>query len=80
MKDAVTVTARRDGDRIKLAGAAYTKKLKQLFLEHRLTQPQRAAVPVFRDGSGVAAVYGFGIAQRCVPEIGDKIISIQCDK
>lgn len=80
MKDTVTVTARRDGDRIKLAGAAHTKKLKQLFLDHKLTQPQRAAVPVFRDELGVAAVYGFGIAQRCVPEIGDKIITIQCDK
>lgn len=80
MKDVVTVSSRRDGDRIKLAGAAHTKKLKQLFLEHKLTQPQRAAVPVFRDELGVAAVYGFGIAQRCVPEIGDKIISIQCDK
>lgn len=80
MKDVVTVSSRRDGDRIKLAGAAHTKKLKRLFLEHKLTQPQRAAVPVFRDELGVAAVYGFGIAQRCVPEVGDKIITIQCDK
>lgn len=76
MKDAVTVSSRRDGDRIKLAGAAHTKKLKQLFLEQKLNQPQRAAVPVFRDECGVAAVYGFGIAQRCVPEVGDKIITI----
>lgn len=80
MKDAVTVSSKRNGDRIKLAGAAHTKKLKQLFLEHKLTQPQRAMIPVFRDEQGVMAVYGFGIAQRCVPEIGDKIIYIQCDK
>ena len=80
MKYAVAVTARRDGDRVKFAGQDHTKRLKQLFQERKLTQPQRAAVPVFRDEQGIAAVYGFGVAQRCVPEIGDKILYIQCDK
>ena len=80
MKHAVAVTGRREGDRVKFAGHAHTKRLKQLFQERKLTQPQRAAVPVFRDEQGIAAVYGFGVAQRCVPEIGDKILYIQCDK
>ena len=80
MKHAVAVTGRREGDRVKFAGQAHTKRLKQLFQERKLTQPQRAAVPVFRDEQGIAAVYGFGVAQRCVPEIGDKILYIQCDK
>ena len=80
MKGAVTVSSKRDGDYAKFAGTSHTKKLKKLFQEQKFTQPQRAAIPVFRDAEGIVAVYGFGIAQRCVPEIGDKIIYIQCDK
>ena len=77
MEGVVTATVRRDGDRVKLAGRQGTKKLKQLFQEKRLTQPQRLVNPVFRDERGVTAVFGFGIAQRCVAEIGDKIIFVQ---
>lgn len=80
MKGVVTVSSRRDGDCAKFAGAAHTKKLKKLFQEQKFTQPQRAAIPVFRDEEGIVAVCGFGIVQRCMPEIGDKIIYIQCDK
>lgn len=77
IEGAVTVTVRRDGDRVKLQGRTHTKRLKQLFQEQNLTQPRRAALPVFRDEQGVVAVYGFGVAQRCAPEIGDKILYIQ---
>ena len=80
MKGAVTVSSKRDGDYAKFAGTSHTKKLKKLFQEQKFTQPQRAAIPVFRDAEGIVAVYGFGIVQRCVPEIGDKIIYIRCDK
>ena len=76
MEGTVTVSVRRDGDRIKLAGSNHTKKLKRLFQERKLTQPQRLLTPVIRDGQGVAAVYGFGIAQRCAAEIGDKIMIV----
>lgn len=79
IESTVRVTAKQDGDRVKLAGGSCTKKLKQLFQERKLTQPQRASVPVFRDEQGIVAVYGFGIAQRCVPEIGDTVIYIQCE-
>ena len=72
----VTATVRRDGDRVKLAGRGCTKKLKQLFQEKQLTQPRRAVTPILRDEQGITAVYGFGIAQRCVAEIGDKILII----
>lgn len=76
MKGDVKVTVRRDGDRVKLAGRGCTKKLKQLFQEQKLTQPQRALCPVLRDELGITAVYNFGIAQRCVAEIGDKIMIV----
>jgi tRNA(Ile)-lysidine synthase len=76
---AVSVTSRRDGDRVKLHGHSHTKRLKHLFQERKLTQPQRAVTPVFRDDRGILAIFGFGIAQRCVPEIGDEIIMINCE-
>lgn len=78
IEGAVIVGAKRDGDRIKLAGSTCTKRLKQLFQGKKLTQPQRSSTLVFRDGLGPIAVYGFGIAQRCVPEIGDEVIYIRC--
>ena len=49
MEGTVTATVRRDGDRVKLAGRSGSKKLKQLFQERKLTQPQRAVTPVLRD-------------------------------
>ncbi len=77
MRGIVTATVRQEGDRVKLAGRGCTKKLKQLFQERKLTQPQRAMTPVFRDEQGIVAVYGFGIAHRCVAEIGDKILLVE---
>ena len=80
MEGAVTAAVRRDGDRVKLAGRSGSKKLKQLFQERKLTQPQRAVNPVLRDALGITAVYGFGIAQRCAAEIGDKIMIVHVKK
>ncbi len=77
MEGTVTATVRRDGDRIQLAGRSGSRKLKQLYSEEKLTQPQRAVNPVLRDERGIIAVYGFGIAQRCAAEIGDKILTVQ---
>ena len=80
MESTVTATVRRDGDRVKLAGRSGSKKLKQLFQERKLTQPQRAVTPVLRDALGITAVYGFGIAQRCAAEIGDQVIIVHIIK
>lgn len=80
MEGTVTATVRRDGDRVKLAGRSGSKKLKQLFQERKLTQPQRAVTPVLRDALGITAVYGFGIAQRCAAEIGDQVIIVHIIK
>jgi tRNA(Ile)-lysidine synthetase-like protein len=80
MEGTVTATVRRDGDCLKLAGRSGSKKLKQLFQERKLTQPQRAVTPVLRDALGITAVYGFGIAQRCAAEIGDQVIIVHIIK
>ena len=54
--------------------------MKALFQERGLTERQRALTPVFRDAEGIAAVYGSGIAQRCVPEREEKVIRIWCEE
>lgn len=68
-------TSRRSGDRIKLAGRNCTKKLSDLFGERKLTQTRRALTPVLRDSRGVVAVGGFGMAERCVPRAGDRVVA-----
>ena len=71
---AVVCSSRRPGDRLAPAGRGVTKSLKSLFLEAGLTQAERERTLVFRDGEGVLAVQGFAIAQRCVPEEGDRVL------
>lgn len=56
---------RRDGDKVRLSGRGVTKSLKNLFAESGLTQSARSQALVFRDEAGVAAVMGFGTAERC---------------
>jgi len=78
IKSTLFVTPRQDGDCVCLAGPNCTKALKDLFREGKIPVARRDSVPVFRDEEGIVAVYGFGIAQRCVPEIGEKVICIEC--
>ena len=70
----VVCSSRRPGDRLAPAGRGVTKTLRQLFAETGLTQSERERTLVFRDGEGVLAVQGFAIAQRCVPEEGDRVL------
>lgn len=74
------LTGRQPGDAFAPAGRGCTKTLKSLFQERGLTRRQRSLVPVFRDDSGILAVAGFGIARRCVPEAGRKVIRIRCEE
>ena len=71
------ITSRNDGDSIRLSGRGCTKTLKKLFSEARMPLVQRQLMPVIRDGCGVAAVYGFGIAQRLAPEEGDAVVCVE---
>ena len=78
--DNIFCTCRRDGDKISLAGRGCTKSLKDLYNESKMTLARRAVNPVLRDGAGAAAVYGFGIAERCVPAEGDRVLRIIIEK
>jgi len=70
----ITIMSRPDGEKIRLAGRKCTKSLKKLFSEAKLNGEGRDLVPVLCDEKGVIAVYGFGIAERCVPSAGDSVI------
>lgn len=80
IKGNVTVTGRRPGDRLHPAGRGCGKSLKSLFLEAGYTQRQRDLTPVFRDGEGILAVYGFGQDERTKPQRGDKALEIKIEQ
>lgn len=72
----ILVTSRREGDEIRLAGRGCTKSLKKLMTEAKTPTGERSAIPVFRDEEKIVAVYGFGMAERCLAVPGDNVIKI----
>lgn len=76
----VLIGPRQDGDAFRPVGRHCTKTLKTLFQERHLTAAQRAGTPVLRDGNGVAAVPGFGMDERFLPEIGDTVLHVLCEE
>jgi len=73
----VSVTSREEGDSIRLLGRGCTKSLKKLFAEEKLPLAERKRIPVLRDEAGVIAVYGFGVAERCAPQLGDMVLRVE---
>ena len=74
------VGSRREGDKIRLEGRNCTKSLKKLFSEAKMSLNDRKLCPVIYDGEGVAAVCGFGTAQRCAAKKGDNCIIVKIEK
>ena len=70
----LSVTPPKDGDRIRLPGRGCTKKLSDLFAEAKLPRSRRAGVAVLRDDLGVAAVFGFGMAERLCAVPGEVVL------
>ena len=62
--DTLSVTPRRPGDRIRLAGRGCTKRVSDLLAERGLTQDARERVPIIRAADVPAAIAGFGIAEQ----------------
>ena len=54
----MVVRSRREGDQLTTRGG--TKSLKKRFIDRKIPQWDRLAVPVIADNRGVLAVYGFG--------------------
>ncbi|NLV87056.1 MAG: tRNA lysidine(34) synthetase TilS, partial [Clostridiales bacterium] len=76
----ITVGPRLEGEKIRLSGRGCTKSLKKLFSEAGMSPTEKELTPVFRDEKGPIAIFGFGIAERCLPEKGDDIIKIEINK
>lgn len=68
------VTPPKAGDRIRLAGRGCTKKLSDLFSETGVPRSERGSIAVLRDEAGVAAVFGFGMAERLSAAPGDALL------
>ncbi len=75
--DTIFIRSRLEGERIRLSGRGCTKTLKKLFSEAGLNGPARDAIPVLCDGEGPIAIFGFGIAERCVPQPGDDVLRVE---
>ena len=73
----IFVMSRLEGEKIRLNGRNCTKTLKKLFSEAKLNGENKSLVPVLYDEKGAIAVYGFGIAERCAPMMGDSVIKIE---
>lgn len=71
IRGTLILTPPKAGDRIRLAGRGCTKKLSDLFAEAGLARSKRPGVAVLRDDLGVAAVFGFGVAERLSAAPGD---------
>ena len=84
IRGTLTITPPKNGDRIRIAGRGCTKKLSDLFAEAGLPRSRRSGVAVVRDDMGVAAVFGFGMAERLCAEPGDLVLRLalspsECD-
>jgi len=73
----IFVMSRLEGEKIRLNGRNCTKTLKKLFSEAKLNGENKSLIPVLYDEKGIIAVYGFGIAERCCPAAGERVIKIE---
>lgn len=68
------------GDEIRLEGRGCTKKVKKLFAEAKIPLSRRGSCLAVRDGGGLAALTGFGTAERCQARAGDDVFLIKIYK
>lgn len=74
------LTRRREGDSIRFAHRAGTRKLRRLFIDAKIPAEERERIPVLRDAQGVLAVCGFGQSERALPEAGEGTITVRFEK
>lgn len=80
IRDTLSITSRRAGDSVRLSGRGCTKRVADLLPEAGVPASRRDQVPVFRDGAGVAGVYGFGVAERLAAAPGDRVLTVTIEK
>ena len=62
--DTAIVRNRRPGDRIQPLGCPYRRRLKELFIDHRVPQRERDRIPLLQVGDDLAWVPGITIHER----------------
>lgn len=78
--DKLSVTPRRPGDRIRLAGRGCTKRVSDLFAERGLMQSVRDRVPIIRAADVPAAIAGFGVAEQWAAAPDQTMICIRMEQ
>ena len=76
----LTLTPRRDGDKLRLKGRSGTHSLKRLMSDAHIPRTSRGLIPVIRDGEGILGVWGFGQAERAFARPGEQQLRITFEK
>jgi len=66
----------KGSEEIRLKGRGCTKTVKKLFAEAKIPKSRRAEYLAIRDGKGLVALRGFGVAERCAAGPGDDVLHI----
>jgi len=72
----ILVGPAKGGEEIRLRGRGCTKTVKKLFQEAKIPKARRAEYLALRDDEGLAALRGFGAAERCAARPGDDVLRI----
>lgn len=72
IKGKLVFRQRQVGDEIQFAHRAGNRRVKELFIDEKLTPYDKSRFPLLCDDEGVLAIYGFGIAARVSPDEGTK--------
>lgn len=74
------VRCRQDGDKVRLSGRNCTKTLKKLFSDAKIPRTERELIPVLEDGTGIIAVYGFGVSEHVSSPDSGRLIKVEIKK
>lgn len=70
---------RRTGDKITPIGAKFTKSLKNLYNEKKISTAIRGKIPVIADNCGVIMVSGYSVAERVkISEETKRVLAVCC--
>lgn len=74
IKGKLVFRQRQAGDEIQFSHRAGTRRIKELFIDEKLSVYDKSRLPLLCDDQGVLAVYGFGVAARAAVDKDTKRI------
>ena len=81
IKDILNVRNRREGDRFYPLGLTGSKKLKDFFIDYKISRDERERIPLVCDGDEIMWVVGLRISEKYkVTDKTDRILEIIFDK